>query len=78
MVPRSRRFRVTGIFDSGFYDYDANWVFATLGATQNLAGVGDVISVLEVRIGDVDHAAAAAKIIGAAAGPGSDDDDLGR
>ena len=24
MLPRSRRFRVTGIFDSGFYDYDAN------------------------------------------------------
>jgi lipoprotein-releasing system permease protein len=25
MMPRSRRFRVTGIFNSGFYDYDANW-----------------------------------------------------
>ena len=28
MVPRSRRFRIAGIFDSGFYDYDANWGFA--------------------------------------------------
>jgi lipoprotein-releasing system permease protein len=25
LLPRSRRFRITGIFDSGFYDYDANW-----------------------------------------------------
>ena len=30
MVPRSRRFRIAGIFDSGFYDYDANWGFVTL------------------------------------------------
>jgi lipoprotein-releasing system permease protein len=70
MVPRSRRFRVSGVFDSGFYDYDANWVFATLPATQNLAGVGDVASVLEFRIQDVDRAVDAARAIGSAAGPG--------
>jgi lipoprotein-releasing system permease protein len=70
MVPRSRRFRVAGVFDSGFYDYDANWVFATLPATQNMAGVGDVASVLEFRIQDVDRAVEAARAISAAAGPG--------
>jgi lipoprotein-releasing system permease protein len=70
MVPRSRRFRVAGVFDSGFYDYDANWAFATLPATQNLAGVGDVVSVIEFRVSDVDRAADAARAIGAAAGPG--------
>ena len=43
MVPRTRRFRLAGIFDSGFYDYDANWCFVTLQAAQNLAGVGDVV-----------------------------------
>ena len=70
MVPRSRRFRIAGVFDSGFYDYDANWAFATLPATQNLAGVGDVASVLEFRIQDVDRAVEAARRIGAAAGAG--------
>lgn len=70
MVPRSRRFCVRGVFDSGFYDYDANWAFATLGATQGLAGVGDVASVLEFRVEDVDRAADAARAIAAAAGPG--------
>ncbi|MGH9593424.1 MAG: FtsX-like permease family protein, partial [Bryobacteraceae bacterium] len=70
MVPRSRRFRVAGVFDSGFYDYDANWVFANMPAAQNLAGVGDVASVLEFRIQDVDRAQEAAGAIGAAAGPG--------
>jgi lipoprotein-releasing system permease protein len=70
MVPRSRRFRVVGVFDSGFYDYDANWVFATLPATQNLAGVGNVASVLEFRIQDVDRAVDAARAIGSVAGRG--------
>jgi lipoprotein-releasing system permease protein len=70
MVPRSRRFRVAGVFDSGFYDYDANWAFATLASAQNLAGVGDVASVLEFRIRDVDRALDVARAIGTAAGQG--------
>src|SRR5665213_166313 len=70
MVPRSRRFRIVGVFNSGFFDYDANWVFAKLPAAQNLAGVGDVVSVLEFRVYDVDRAAVAARAIGEAAGPG--------
>jgi lipoprotein-releasing system permease protein len=70
MVPRSRRFRITGIFDSGFYDYDANWAFSSLGAVQNLAGVGDVVSVLEFRIADVDKADQMAKVLVHEAGPG--------
>ena len=50
MLPRSRRFRVAGIFDSGFYDYDANWGFVNLATAQSLAGVGDVVSLLEIRV----------------------------
>ena len=56
MIPRSRRFRVAGIFDSGFYDYDANWGFVTLAAAQGLAGTGDVVGVIEVRLIQVDRA----------------------
>ncbi|MFZ3331146.1 MAG: ABC transporter permease [Candidatus Acidiferrales bacterium] len=60
MLPRSRRFRVTGIFDSGFYDYDANWGFVTLPAAQALSGIGDVVSLLEVRVNHMDDASAIA------------------
>src|SRR5665213_405475 len=70
MVPRSRRFRIVRVFNSGLFAYDANWVFAKLPAAQNLAGVGDVVSVLEFRVYDVDRAAVAARAIGEAAGPG--------
>jgi len=60
MVPRSRRFRVAGIFDSGFYDYDANWAFVTLASAESMAGVGDVVSLLEVRVTRMDDARAIA------------------
>jgi len=70
MIPRSQRFRISGIFDSGFYDYDANWGFVTLHAAQNLAGVGDVASVLEFRIADVDRAEEEGAELAREAGPG--------
>ena len=54
MLPRSRRFRVAGIFDSGFYDYDSNWGFVTLNSAQSLAGIGDVVSLLEIRVTKLD------------------------
>jgi lipoprotein-releasing system permease protein len=68
MLPRSRRFHVTGIFDSGFYDYDANWTFVTLGAGQAMAGIGDVVSLLEVRVNNLDDAGRVAAEISNRAG----------
>jgi lipoprotein-releasing system permease protein len=69
MLPRARRFRVGGIFDSGFYDYDANWGFITLSSAQALAGVGDVVSLLEVRVTKIDDARAVADELLRRAGP---------
>ena len=70
LVPRSRRFRVAGVFNSGFYDYDANWGFVTLASAQNLAGIGDAVSLLEVRCIRLDDAAAIADELRARAGQG--------
>ncbi len=70
MLPRSRRFRVTGVFDSGFYDYDANWGFVTLPAAQGLSGIGDVVSLLEVRVTHMDNAGAIADELLKRAGSG--------
>jgi len=70
MLPRSRRFRVAGIYDSGFYDYDANWAFVTLQSGQALAGVGDVVSLLEVRVNALDDASKVEAELLRRAGPG--------
>jgi lipoprotein-releasing system permease protein len=70
MIPRSRRFRVAGIFDSGFYDYDANWTFVTLASAQGMAGIGDAVSLLEVRVKNLDETNAVASEILKRAGNG--------
>lgn len=51
-VPRTQLFKVVGIFESGFYDFDDNFTFADLGATQKLLSSGDVINDIEIRLDD--------------------------
>jgi lipoprotein-releasing system permease protein len=70
LLPRTRRFRVTGVFDSGFYDYDENWCFVTLSAAQALAGTGDVVNVLEFRLAKPELAGEIAKTVEQEAGQG--------
>ena len=70
LMPRTRRFRINGVFDSGFYDYDENWCFVTLPAAQSLAGASDVVNVLEFRLGKPEEAPEIAKVIEHAAGQG--------
>lgn len=70
MFPHPRRYRVVGVFDSGFYDYDANWAFTTLSSAQSLAGVGDVASLLEIRVNNLDDAGVIANTLLKNAGPG--------
>src|SRR5271165_4350366 len=70
MVPKYSRFRVVGIFNSGFYDYDYGWAFTRLSDAQKLFGLGDLISVLEFKIDDLDQADALTSEIEDAAGKG--------
>jgi len=70
LLPRSRRFRIAGVFDSGFYDYDQNWCFLTLAAAQNLSGGGDLVNVLEFRLDIPDKAHDVAQQVLQTAGPG--------
>ena len=53
MVPKYNRFRVAGIFNSGFFDYDSSWAFVRLADAQQLFGLGDLISVLEFKVDDI-------------------------
>ena len=70
LLPRTHRFRVAGIFDSGFYDYDANWCFMKMDAAQALAGASDVVNVLEFRLQNPEAAPAIAHEIEQQAGMG--------
>lgn len=70
LMPRTRRFHVAGVFDSGFYDYDENWCFLTLAAAQELSGVSDAVNVLEFRLNQPERAGEVAEEIRHAAGQG--------
>jgi lipoprotein-releasing system permease protein len=70
MAPITRRLRVTGIFDSGFYDTDANWAFVTLDTAQILSRVSGLVNVLEFRLHSLDGAERVSRAIRAAAGEG--------
>ena len=70
VVPKFRHFRVVGVFDSGFYDFDATWAFTNLGAAQLLFDLANVVSVIEFRIDDIYQAQPVADEIRRAAGPG--------
>src|ERR1700692_4831915 len=70
MVPRYMRFKVVGIFQSGFYDYDSTWALSSLADAQRLFSLGDIASVLEFKIDDIYQAPAIGNRIEAAAGKG--------
>jgi lipoprotein-releasing system permease protein len=70
LVPKYTRFRVTGIFDSGFYDYDSSWAFTRLSDAQRLFALGDVIQIIEFKIDDIYKAAEVGQELEKAAGPG--------
>ena len=70
LVPRYQRFRVVGIFASGFYQYDSSYAFLRLADAQRLFSEPDLISVLSFRIDDLYRAQAVGRELEQAAGPG--------
>ena len=43
------RFKVTGIFETGGYEYDNSYIIVSLVAAQRLSGIGNAVSGLEVK-----------------------------
>jgi len=70
MVPKYLRFKVVGIFNSGFFDYDSSWAFTRLSDAQQLFGLGDLISVIEFKLDDIYAASDVARQLEQAAGHG--------
>ncbi len=64
----TKGFRVVGIFDSGFYEYDSAWAFTTLKAAQQSLSLPDVINTVELRLDDLANAEAAKAEIESLAG----------
>jgi lipoprotein-releasing system permease protein len=70
LVPKYSRFRVVGIFNSGFFDYDSSWAFTRLSDTQNLEGLGNQVTVLQFKVDDIYRAGQISQELEQAAGKG--------
>jgi lipoprotein-releasing system permease protein len=53
LLPRPKRFLVTGIFNTGLYEFDSSLALIRLEAAQKLFNLDDEISYIQVRIEDV-------------------------
>ncbi len=70
LVPKYQRFQVTGIFHSGFYDYDSSYALARLADVQHLFGEPNLVSVISFKVDDLYHADSIGREIEQAAGKG--------
>ena len=53
MVPRMKPFLVVGIFESGFYEYDASLAYISLRSGQGFLGMDDAVTGIEIRVDDI-------------------------
>ena len=51
-VPQFHRYEVTGIFDTGMFEYDNSYVALDRKAAQRFAGLDTAVTGIEVRLGD--------------------------
>jgi lipoprotein-releasing system permease protein len=70
VVPKYKRFKVAGVFTSGFFDYDNSWAFIRLSDAQRLFDLSDVVSVLEFKVDDIYMAREIGQKLEAEAGKG--------
>ncbi|HUJ13908.1 MAG TPA: ABC transporter permease [Thermoanaerobaculia bacterium] len=49
-LPRSSSFVVTNIFDTGFYEYDARWLFISLHDAERLLDMPGAANLIEVKL----------------------------
>src|SRR5689334_3875002 len=60
--PVKKRFKVCGLFETGFYELDDNWAYTSLDAASKALGV-DQINQMEINVDDLDRAGEVAKEI---------------
>jgi lipoprotein-releasing system permease protein len=53
MQPRWKKFKVAGIFDSGFWEYDTKFAYISLRAAQDFFGLSDVVTGIEIKVTDI-------------------------
>jgi lipoprotein-releasing system permease protein len=69
-MARTRPFKVAGVFESGFYEFDGQWALTSLAVSQQLLLLNDVAVAVGVRLADPDTAPQVAVSLKKMAGSG--------
>lgn len=67
--PAYYKFRVVGIFETGFFDLDNAWAFTDLKSSQRVLSLGDVVNSIELKLSDPNQADAVASACERIVGP---------
>jgi lipoprotein-releasing system permease protein len=52
-MPAMKRFIVRGMFETGFYEYDASLAYTHLNAAQSMLRIGDSVTGIGIRVADI-------------------------
>ena len=53
IMPRMKKFTVTGIFESGFYEYDSTLAYLSLKSCQDFLQMGDAVTGIDIVVNDI-------------------------
>jgi lipoprotein-releasing system permease protein len=53
MIPKMKRYRVAGIFNTGMFEYDSTLAYVALGEAQSFLGMGDTVTGIQLKVADV-------------------------
>lgn len=67
--PSDLRFRVVGVFESGFFEIDSAWAFTSIESAQRLLDVEDAVNIIEIKLDDIYAAPAVAAAVDEIVGP---------
>jgi lipoprotein-releasing system permease protein len=62
--PSYFKFRVVGIFETGFYDLDSQWAYVGLDQAQQILSLADVVNTIELKLDDPDRAPEVSAAVG--------------
>jgi len=68
-APRVRNYKVAGLFESGMYEFDSTLAFISLAQAQDFLNLGQGVTGLEARVGDIYRADEVRQRIMAELGP---------
>lgn len=52
-LPAMKRFRLTGFFESGMYDYDGSFAYINIKQAQKILRMGNSVTGIEIRVGNM-------------------------